>query len=212
MAFDQVTLGPSGTSGGNQNAPGITLDQQNNIAATIGQSRTESVLQTALAVIQAQTALTNITTAQNLFSKALNAWLLNRVGRTLLITAQLIYTSPGTTTPTITIALTLGGVTLCTITTAAISSTASTNMPVYVQFYATVVTTGATATLEVHGQVTANISANTPAAAAATYVDTNTAVSSAVNVTTALTLLLTIAASSALTSAQLRFATIEVVS
>lgn len=210
MAFSQITSGPSGASGSNNNAPGLTFDQQNGIVAAVGSAHTESVMHMTLALFQAQTALTAITTAQALFIAALNAWLLQRVGRTIRVTGFLIYTTAGTTTPTITIALVLGAVTLATITTAATSATASANLPIQFEFVFTVASTGTAGTIEAHGTVAANISANTPAAAAAQYSDTNTAVSSAVNLETALNLEVTIAASLAVSSAQLRLATVEV--
>lgn len=216
MSFDQITKGPSNTSGGNLNSPGLTLDSQNNLVAAVGDTRTERLFQAILAAITAQTALTNVTTAQNLINQTINKGLLNRAGRTVCITGFGIYTSPGTTTPTITIALVLGAVTVCSITSAAISATASTNMPFQFLFEFTVVSTGATATVEAHGYFTINISANTPAAAAADYCDTNAAVSSAIDLTGdssgITTLQVQVSATSAISSIQLRLATIEVLS
>lgn len=209
--LDQTTKGPSGTSGGNMNSPGLSLDTQNNILASVGDSRTEKIVQSMLAYLTAQTALTTVTTAQNLINQTLNAGVLNRTGRTICITGFGIYTTPGTTTPVFTIALLLGAVSLCSISSAALSSTASTNMPFQFSFTATVVSTGTGATLEVHGYLTINISANTPAAAAAAYCDTNTAVSSAVDLTGAgiTALKVQVSANSAISSIQLRQATIE---
>lgn len=208
--FAQITKGPSNTTGKNTSPQGITFDSQNNVMATVGDTGQEAVHQTSLTVLNAQTALTAITTAQNMISLALNKGFLNRLKRTLLISGALVYTTPGTTAPVISIAVTLGGVTLCTITLAAASTTASTNLPIQFQLQLEVASTGATGTLETHGQVSANLSANTPAAAISTFLDTNTAVSSAVDLTTALTLNVTIAATLAVTSATLRQATVEV--
>lgn len=212
MAFERVTTGPLNPTGVDPfDAPGLVFDQQNNVLAAVGNSRNMTVQQSAQLILTAQTALTAITTAQNLFTKAFPAGALNVVGRTLLITGFIIYTSPGTTTPTITIAITLGGVTLVTITTSGISATASTNLQIQFQFQATIVSTGASGTLEAHGDVAANLTANTPGGAVNEFADTNTAVSSAVNLTNALTLAATIAASSTVTSAQLRMASVELV-
>jgi hypothetical protein len=134
------------------------------------------------------------------------------VNRTVLVTGTLVYTSPGTTSPTISIALKLGATTLCTITTAAISTTASTNLPIQFAFQLGVVSAGAAGTIETHGAVNANITANTPAAAVASYLDTNTAVSSAVDLTSQLALTVTIASSGAgITGATLRQGAVEVV-
>ena len=210
MGADRIAQGPQASGLNPNDTEALVLDVANNILETSGNNHQMAACQTAIAVLGPQTALVTITTAQNLISKLLNAGVLNKLNRTLYIQGSLIYTSPGTTTPTITIAVTLGGVTLCTITTAAISATASANMPIQFYFYLTTTATGASGTIESHGGVSANITANTPAAAIATYLDTNTAASSAVNLNAAQTLNVTIAASSAITSAQLRLASIEV--
>jgi hypothetical protein len=212
MPFNQITKGPSGANGGNQSSPGLVLDTQNNICASVGDSRVEAIHQTSLQILTAQVALTAITTAQNLINKAINGGLLNRIGRTIQISGSLIYTSPGTTAPVITIALVVNGVTLCSIVLGAISTTASANMPIQFQFTFTTVSVGAAGTIESHGWVCANLSANTPAAAATEFMDTNTAVSGAVNMNAAGAIAVTIAANSVVTSAQLRQAMIEVVS
>jgi hypothetical protein len=212
MGVDRITSGPLTAAGTNPyDQQALVLDAQNNILETSGSSRALAAARSAQAVIGAQTALATVTTAQNLISRNLNAGVLNKLGRTFIIKGWLIYTTPGTTTPTLTIALTLGGVTLISIVTAGLSATASTNMPTYFEFTFQTVSTGPTGTIEAHGQVNANISANTPAAALAQYVDNNIAVSSAVNLNSALALAVTVAGSSAITSIQLRQATIEVV-
>lgn len=214
--FAGVTNGPS-TSTACQNSPGLYIDQQNGIVSTCGSAHVLQAHETALAVLTAQTAVTSVTTAQTIGSVALNANAQNVVGRTLRICGFGIYTSPGTTTPTLTIALTEGGITPVSITTAAVSSTASTNMPFRFCFTVTTasISTSAspatTGTLEAHGFLNANISANTPAAALADYSDTNTAVSSALNLFSANTLAVTVAASSTITSVQLRQMTVELV-
>jgi hypothetical protein len=191
--------------------PALYTDQQNGVLYVASQSHVLTSQQTAIGVFSAQTAVTSVTTAQTLASLALNTNAQNVTGRTLRLCGYGIYTSPGTTAPTLTIAVTEGGITPVTITTAALSTTASTNMPFQFCFDLTTVATGATGTLEAHGQVSANISANTPAAAMTRYDDTNTAVSSAINLTSANTLALTVAASSTLTSVQLRQMTVELV-
>jgi hypothetical protein len=212
MGADRVGRGPLNSLGTNPvDQEAIYFDSQNNILETSGDSHVLTACQKALSVLAAQTALTAITTAQNLISQALNAGALNKIGRTILVEGTFFYTSPGTTAPVVSLALVLGGVTLCTITLAALSTTASTNMPVQFQFQFNVVSTGASATIESHGYVNANISANTPAAAAVQFLDTNVAVSSAVNLVNAATLAVQISSTLAVTSAQLRQATIEVV-
>ena len=210
MPFGTITKGPLNATGVNGAAApnGLSFDQQNNVLSSVGSAAQESVLQTALIILNAQTALTAITTAQNLISKALNAGFLNRTGRTLLLTGFGIFTTPAGT-PNLTFALTLGGVTLASITTANTAGS-GTNIPFQFSFEMTVASTGASGTIESHSTISAGITA-VAAAAMATYADTNVAVSSAVNLTSALTLLVTIAASSTVTSAQLRLATIEIV-
>jgi hypothetical protein len=209
--FAQITEGPATANGDNTNIGALVFDNQNNIVEAVGNGGLAQALMSALLVEGAPTALTTITTAQNLLSKSIPAGALNKLLRTLRICGFLIYTTPGTTTPAMTIAVKLGAVTLCTITAAAFSSTASTNMPVQFVFTLTVTTTGSSGKFEGHGKVIANISANTPAAAAAMYLDTGTAASSAIDLTIAETLTVTIAANSAISSAQLRQLTVEIV-
>jgi len=160
-----------------------------------------------LKITPAQTALSTITTAQTLDSLTLPAGVMNNVNRDLRVCFQGVYTSPGTTTPTITVALKIGSsVTPITITSAAISSTASTNMPFQGCYDVATAAVGATGTDEAHGYLDVNISANTPAAASTRYLDTNTAVSSTYDHTASNTATLSIAASSTVTSATLRWA------
>jgi len=188
---------------------GLILDAQNNNLYTFGKGNQPSLCQSTLETLLAQTALTSITTAQTLLSYAFNAGALNAVGKTIVVDGYGIYTSPGTTAPVLTFTLSLGGVTLATITTGALSTTASTNMPFQFEFVLTVASAGTAGTIETHGEVDINLTANTPAGALSYYPDTNSAVSSAVNLAIAETLTLTIAASSVLTSAQLRSAYIQ---
>lgn len=212
MAFDYITEGPSNATGTNPNGPnGLGLDKQNNLVSSVGLSSSEQLLSAVIATLQEQTALTTITTAQNLISEALNSWLLNRVGRTIRIKGRGIYTSPGTTAPVLTFAVTLGGSSLVSITAAALSTTASTNMPFAFEFSLSVAASGATvASIEAHGELKLNITANTPAAAVATYLDGNTAVVGSLNLEQGLTLDVTLASTLTLTSAQLLFAQVEV--
>jgi hypothetical protein len=211
--FATITSGPSNASGQNPSGVpnGLALDKQNALLSAIGTSGQEQLLTAVIVTLQEQTALTTITTAQKLITQALNAWLLNRVGRTVRVKGRGIYTSPGTTTPVLTFALKLGSTSLVSIATAALSATASTNMPFEFEFtLSTAVAGGAAAQIEAHGKVACNITANTPAAAAATYLDGNTAVVGSLNLQQALELDVTIAADLTVTSAQLLYATIEV--
>lgn len=209
--FAGVVNGPS-TSVNCQAAPALYFDQSNNVLSTCGTAHTVSTAQKALATFSAQSAVTSVTTAQTMASLAVNANLQNVAGRTVRICGYGVYTSPGTTTPTLTLQITEGGITPVAVTSAGVSSTASTNMPFNFCFDLTTVATGSSGTLEAHGAVAFNISANTPAAAQATYQDTNTAVSSAINLVQANTIAIQIAASSTITSVTLRQMTIELIS
>lgn len=212
MGADRVTQGTLSSDGLNHfDQAALVHDALNNILETSGNSHVLQALQTAIAVLPAQVALAAITAAQNLISLALNAGVLNKLKRTITVSGSLIYTTPGTTTPVLTIALVIAGVTVCTISTAALSATLSTNMPVQFMFEVSIASLGAAGTVEAHGNVTANISANTPAAAATEYMDTNTAVSAAVNLLAATNLQVQVSANSVITSIQLRQATVQVV-
>jgi hypothetical protein len=166
---------------------------------------------TRLLTLQEQVALTAITTAQTLMSQAMAAGLLNVKNRTLRVKGSLIYSTTSTNVATITIAIKLGSTTLCTITTAATNTAASTGLPIQFEFLISVATIGnaAASAIEAHGKVDANISANTPAAAIASYLDINAAVVTGVDLTVAETLAVTIAASAAVPSAQLLLASID---
>jgi hypothetical protein len=210
MGADRVTYGPPSASGVNSfDQKALVLDQTNGVLYVSGAANNRKLMLAmgAPLVLPAQTALTAITTAQSLLSFIFGAGALNVTGRKLRIKGVLIYSTTSTNVATISFALTLGGVTLCTITTAATNTAASANLPIQFEFELTVVTLGATATIESHGRVIANIG-TVAAAAGALYLDTNTAVSAAVNLTAAATLGVTIAASAAVPSAQLRSATL----
>ncbi len=209
MGADRITVGPLSSNATNSyDAQAIVQDVQNNTLSISGTSKKLTAMQSAIAVLGAQTALTAITAAQVVLSQAFNPGALNVMNRTIRVSGSLIYSTTATNVATISLALVLGGVTLCTITTAPTNTTASANLPIQFEFELTVVSLGATATVESHGWVAANIG-TVAAAAIANYLDTNTAVSSAVNLLTSTTLQLTIAASAAVPSAQLRQATIE---
>lgn len=209
MGADSVVQGPP-TAKGLFGTEGIVLDQANSNLYVFGSSRIATLLRSALSALGIQTALTAITTAQNLLSYVFGAGALNIVGRTFVVKGSGIYSTTSANVATLTIALTLGGVTLCTITTAATNTAASTNLPFQFEFTCTVAATGASGTFTSTGSVKADIG-TAAATAIAEYLATNTAVSSAVNLLTAETLNVTIAASAAVPSAQLLNATVELV-
>lgn len=187
----------------------LVLDQTNGVLYVSGSANNRKLMAAmgAPLVLSSQPAITAITTAQGLLAFAFGAGALNVTRRKIRVRGVAIYSTTAANVATISFALTLGGVTLCTITTAATNTAASTNLQIQFEFELTVVTIGATATIESHGRLDANIG-TAAAAAAATYLDTNVAVSAAVNLTAAATLGVTIAASAAIPSAQLRSATV----
>jgi hypothetical protein len=161
--------------------------------------------------IPQQAALSAITTPQNLFTQVMAGGSLNLVGRTLRVRGTLIYSTTSTNVATITIALKLGAVTLCSITTAATNTAASANLPIQFEFLLTVVTAGSAGMINAHGSVTANIG-TVAAPNTAIYLDTNIAAQGPVDLTIAETLAVTIAASAAVPSAQLLSAAIDILS
>ena len=212
MGADSVVQGPP-TAAQCFGTEGIILDAKNNVLYTFGATRQPVALSAAQVTnalqLGPQTALTAITTAQVLLSKAFGAGALNVAGTTITIAGKLVYSTTIANVATISLALTLGGVTLATITTAATNTAASTNLPIQFSFTATVTATGASGTLIANGVVNADVG-TAAAAAVATYLDTNTAVSSAVNLLNAETMTVTIAASAAVPSATLLNATVQV--
>lgn len=208
-AFSKTQGGPNSSTGFDTDKISLVFDQQNNIVESVDQAGNSHGLQTSLAILLAQGVLNAITTAQNLINLSLNPGVLNKLKRTISVTGFLVYTSAGTTTPAITIALIIGGVTVCTITLPAMSATARTNAPIQFFFLLEVASTGSAGTIESHGQVDADLNAAAGASLSA-IADANSAVSSAVNLQTAAAIQVTIAANLAVTSATLRMAQIEV--
>lgn len=209
MGADRIQAGPISNAGTNPyDVKALVQDTQNNTLSISGSSRRLALLRASIAVLSAQAALAAITVAQNLLTQVFPLGALNVTGRRVRIKGSLIYSTTIANVATISIAVVLGGVTLCTITTAATNTAASANLPIQFAFEFTVATTGANATIETHGRVDANIG-TVAAGAAATYLDTNTAVSAAVNLLAQSTLAVTIAASAAVPSAQLRDAVLE---
>jgi len=209
--FAQQTSGPATNTGANTNIGALIQDRANNIVETVGAGGLAQALASLLTALGPQTALTAITTAQNLFTYPLGAQVLNKLNRIIVVRGTLIYTSPGTTAPVVSLAVKIGTVVLCTITLPALSVTASANMPVQFEFTLQTTLTGTAGMIEAHGMALANISANTPAAAAGLYLDTNTAASAAVNLNIAETLAVTVASTLAVSSVQIRQASIQVV-
>jgi hypothetical protein len=208
-AFARRTLGPpvGGTTDTNKGA--LIADAQTPALEFVDSSGSTHGVETTTLLLQAQTALTAITTAQTLFTLAFLAGALNKTNRALRVRGMLILASSNSVA--VTIALKLGTVTLITIPTAAISASAS-NAQLYFDFLISVASAGSSGTLEAHGTVAAQLGSSNTTALSAQYGDTNTNVSSAVNLTSALNLVATIAAaSSGISSAQVRQLTVEAI-
>lgn len=152
----------------------------------------------------AQAAVTSVTTAQTMLSISIPAGAQNVQGKDVRCRFYGVYTSPGTTAPVMTFQATEGGQTPIAITGAAISTTASTNMPWEFDFDLITTTTGASGVLEPHGALDLNITANTPAAAVARYHDTNTAGATAFSLAQANTLAIQVSATLSVSSVTLR--------
>lgn len=211
MGADRITHGPVNSAGTNPfDTQALILDVDNDILEISGKAQTRHALRKAITILQEQTALTAITTAQALLAKALNAGAMNVANRTVRVRGRIIYSTTSANVATITLALVLGGVTLCSITTAATNTAASTGLPIDFDFVFSVATTGATPNIESHGSVRANIG-TVAAAAIAEYLDTNAAVVAGPSLIAQQTLQVTIAASAAVPSAQLLFSETELI-
>lgn len=205
--FSKISSGPANASGVDTDKVSLIFDQQNNIVESVGLGGTQQALETSILNLSAQTALANVTTAQNLFSQTLNVGALNKTNRTLRISVSAIFTT--TNAGTVTIAIKLGSTTLVSIVSGT-TAASITNGQIVFEIFVTVVSTGATGTLETHGEIGVQLS-GTLSTALPYYVDQNVAVSSAVNLQSALALTATVACSASFSSVQLRQATVEVV-
>src|SRR5271165_4984361 len=189
--FAKTTFGPPAPGTTDTNKGALIADVQEGVVEMVDTQGNTHGLRTTLSLLQAQTALATLTTAQTMFTLALLAGALNKTNRTLRVSGAGIFTTAGT--PTIAVAIKLGTVTLVTITSPTIAN-AQTNGQFSFEFLISVATSGSSGTLEAHGELCVQGGANLTAAVAQ-YVDQNTAVSSAVNLTSALNLVATLAAS-----------------
>lgn len=207
--FAKTTLGPPAPTTSDTDKGALIADVQNGVVEMVDNNGNTHGLETMFLLLQAQTAITAITTAQLLQNAqiALPAGALNKTNRAVRFSGTVIFTV-ATGTPTCTIAIKLGSVTICTITTAALA--ASTNGQLTFDFTFSVATAGSSGTIEAHGQVCAQLN-TVLGTAVAQYQDQNTAVSSTVNLTSALNLGVTMAGSGAIASAQLRQGMVEVI-
>ena len=108
MGVDRITTGPLNAAGTDPfDSPGVlVLDQQNSTLEVVGKGGMRGMLQKVILLLQAQTALTAITAAQNLLTCAFPAGALNVANRTLRVRGSVIFGTTATNSATVTIAVT----------------------------------------------------------------------------------------------------------
>lgn len=121
---------------------------------------------------------TNPTSQTALMQANIPAGFLNSVNKSLFITASGLITTG--VSSTIVFTVTLGSLTLMTLTSTALT-TAQSNLPWEISAWVSVTTAGSSGALEAHGSVMVPLTA--PAAAAAAFLDQNTAAVSTVDLT-----------------------------
>ena len=165
---------------------------------------------TALTTLHAQTAITTVTTIQALNSTTVTvpAGAMNVAGKTLHVKGYFVF-SNGATTPTLTVTLKLGSV-LMSAPVSAANANSNSSSPVWFEFYATTVGTGASGTLEAHGYVMDDVADATAGHPLTFYPDYLAAVSSAVDLTAAENITVNLTASATVTTATLRLCTFEI--
>lgn len=149
-----------------------------------------------------QAAIATVTTAQTMASCTLAPGVQNIPGKVMRITAHGLTTLTGT--PTLTFAVTEGGITPITVTTTAETTGGITAGQWGIDFYLTTSATGASGTLEPHGTVYAQQATAANSTAVALFADQKTAVSAAINLIQSNTLAITGASSATVTSITLR--------
>jgi hypothetical protein len=137
---------------------------------------------------------TNPNPTGNLMSVALPAGYLNAVGKTLYVWAAGLYTTAAAQTPTVTISVTIGGVTMISCVSQA-TTASQTNFPWNFEGFITMAAGGTTANAEAHG-ILDILLGGTSTAPVSAYNDTSTAVSSNFDSTVAQTLQVVAAMSS----------------
>lgn len=150
-----------------------------------------------------QTAITNVTTAQTMFSTTIAAGAMNVQGKRIHIHGTLVF-SNGATTPIITLVAKIGTVSSVSIAGAANANTNS-NSPVHFDMYVQTTTTGTSGADEGHGCFTNTVAAAwSSGTAMPVYCDGANAASSTYDHTVANTLAINIAANATLTTVTLR--------
>jgi hypothetical protein len=158
MGADRITNGPLNAAGTNPfDTQALILDAQNGILEFSGAAQTRRAARCVLATVLNGLALATITTAQTMLTLALGAGALAVTGRRLRVRGRILYSTTSANVATITIAITLGGVTIASITTAASNTAASVNLPVNFEFELVVSNPGANASIASYGFVEAEL-------------------------------------------------------
>lgn len=214
----QAQTGFAGTqgapyTGGGSGCPseGMFLDKSTPQVFVSGNPRLCQPISETLSSVSAQTALTNVTTAQALFTFTPQAaGLMNFVGRAIRIKGKAIF-SNGVTTPAITISVAVGATTVCTIATAA-NANSNTNSPLEYEFTITTAATGSSGNDYCEGWVKDTVSAAwSSGTAVAEYTEGSNAVSSNYDHTAKNNFVTNIASTATLTSVTELKQTIELV-
>jgi len=143
------------------------------------------------------TVAANVTTAQNLQSFSVVTAAMNTIGYGLHVTGYGFY-SLGTNTPTLTFAVNLGSLTLCTWTTG-VTTISAANAPFQFTCDAVTTTAGTSGVLEAHGTLSIDLGA-TNLIGETVYGDTNTSTVGTVSLGTSQTLQVTVTSSLGSTS------------
>lgn len=162
------------------------LGQVNNIKGAVSFTATVNVT---------PVTATNPNPNGNLMSYPIGAGGLNVLGKGLYVWCAGLYTTAAVQTPTVTISVKIGSVTVLSTVSQA-TTAAQTNFPWNLECFINTAAIGATGTVEAHGILDILLGASATAPVSA-YNDANTAVSSAIDLTAAQTLQVVGAMSSA---------------
>jgi len=124
-------------------------------------------------------AMTGANSPNTLMTAPLSISLANAVGKTLRVFGAGTYNTNAAGTPTVTIAVAVGGVNVLSWTSGATTGGQS-NMPWELEGYVTFANYGANANVEAHGNLSVTLGSSAGGATTA-YLDTNSAVSANIN-------------------------------
>jgi hypothetical protein len=169
------------------------LDQAQ--GAVIGRSGgTNVAIALNLPSIVTPVTATNPSSVATLMAQTLPAGFMNNVGRTLNVWGAGVYTTAAGQTPTVNVAIQLGGTTIATWTTGATTASA-TNMPWNFEVDIITQAAGTAGAVEAHGILDLTLG-TTAGAASATYNDTNSAVIGSLNLNSQMNLAVVVTMSS----------------